>query len=608
MKDIKLPKFNRYVILIFIVLLASYFRLIGGNWDNFAHLHPDERYMTMVATAIQWPENFETYLDPTISPLSPFNNNYGSYIYGTLPLFLVKFFAESVDLGDYANLNLVGRTASALIDIGNLLLVFFIGNNIYKRRLGLLAAALYAVTVIPIQQSHFFTTDTYETFFILSTFSLLIIFLRTRSVLLNTSISIFIGTSIGLGLASKLSAVVFGAIIALALGMKFLKQLNQFNLIRNIFYIFDFALLIGVVTYVVFRLTQPYMFINSNWLDITPHPEFINSFNFQRLAIKGEVMFPPQWQWVDKTSYLFPASNILIWGLGIPIGMSSIIGLMYFIYEQLLFLKNHHKVKQLITPLTSPLLLAYVWIILDFVYRGGNFVISFRYLLAIIPFLVIFASYGLQQARNISHRFYYFSVAIVFMGSLIWAFAFTSIYRTTTTRIAASNWVYENVPSDKTIANEHWDDAIPFGTNGAPPFEFQNRTDLEVYNPDDGTKVSVLYEKLKAVDYIFVTSDRARMTIGRLPKDYPIMTRYYKLLDSGELGFTLAQKISSYPRIGNFEIDDSTAEEAFWVYDHPTVRIYRKDKQISFEEFSCYLEADNVDWVGNSCLPKKPTN
>jgi hypothetical protein len=608
MKNIKLPKFKRYILLILIVILASYFRLVGSNWDNFAHLHPDERYMTMVATAIKWPEDFETYLNPVTSSLSPFNNNYGSYIYGTLPLFIVKFIAESIDLGDYANLNLVGRTTSAIIDIGNLLLVFFIGNNIYKRRLGLLAAGLYALAVIPIQQSHFFTTDTYETFFILTTFSLLIVFLRTRSVLLNTSISIFIGMSIGFGLASKLSAVVFGAIIAMALAMKFLKQLNQFNLIRNIFYIFDFALLIGVVTYIVFRLTQPYMFINSNWLDITPHPEFINAFNFQRLAIKGEVMFPPQWQWVDKTSYLFPASNILIWGLGIPIGISSVIGLFYFIYEQLVFLKSHHKIKQLITPLTSPLLLAFVWIILDFVYRGGNFVISFRYLLAIIPFLVIFASYGLQQARTISHRFYYFAVALVFVGSLLWAVAFTSIYRTTTTRIAASDWIYENVPPDKTIANEHWDDAIPFSTQSAPPFEFQNRTDLEVYNPDDATKIPVLYGKLSTIDYIFVTSDRARMTIGRLPKDYPIMTRYYRLLDTGELGFTLAQKVSSYPKIGSLEIDDSSAEEAFWVYDHPTVRIYRKDRQVSMEEFSCYLSADNVQWVSNSCLPKNPNN
>ena len=196
----------------------------------------------------------------------------------------------------------------------------------------------------------------------------------------------------------------------------------------------------------------------------------------------------------------------------------------------------------------------------------------------------------------------------MFVGSLLWAVAFTSIYRTTTTRIAASDWIYENVPPDKTIANEHWDDAIPFSTQSAPPFEFQNRTDLEVYNPDDATKIPVLYGKLSTIDYIFVTSDRARMTIGRLPKDYPIMTRYYRLLDTGELGFTLAQKVSSYPKIGSLEIDDSSAEEAFWVYDHPTVRIYRKDRQVSMEEFSCYLSADNVQWVSNSCLPKNPNN
>ncbi len=604
MKIPKLVKLSQSILLLAIILTASYFRFVGSNWDEFSHLHPDERYMTMVASDIKWPEDFKTYLDPELSPLSPFNNNYGSYIYGTFPLFFVKYIADSLELDNYMNLNLVGRAISGFVDLGSLLFVFFIGNNIYKRRFGLLAAALYALAVMPIQQSHFFTTDTYETFFILLTFSLLIVFLRTRSPLLNVSMSIFIGVAIGFGLASKLSAVVFGAIIALALMMKFIKQLGKISLPRNLFYIIDFGILIGITTYCVFRLLQPYLFQNSSWFDITPNPDFIGSFNFQRLAIQGEVMFPPQWQWVDKPAYLFPAKNILLWGVGFPIGVAFLFGCLYFVYEQLLFLKTHRKIKELATPLTSPLLLAFIWIVLDFIYRGGNFVVSFRYLLAIIPFIILFAAYALIQLKTRRTKLYYTFTFLVISLSFLWAMAFTSIYRTTTTRVAASEWIYANILPESTIANEHWDDAVPFSSTTASPFEFQNRVDLEVYNADDQNKIPQLYQKLSQVDYIFITSDRARMTIGRLPEDYPIMSRYYKFLDSGELGFTLAQTISSYPRLGNLEINDSEAEEAFWVYDHPTVRIYKRERQVTYDEFNCYLSSDNTRWHKNTCMPR----
>lgn len=579
-----------FVWLIPILLLAAVLRFTGTNWDNNAHLHPDERYMTMVAVAIEWPESFAQYLDPQTSPLSPANKTYGSYIYGTFPLFLVKYTAERLELGDYDNLVIVGRTMSGVIDIGNLLLIYFIGNNVYKKRLGLLAALLYAVAVMPIQQSHFFTTDTYETFFVLITFSLLIIFLRVRSPLINSFISVLIGLSMGLALASKISAVVFGGVIALAIGMKFLQQFKKISHARNILYCIDFALLIGITTYIVLRLAQPYIFANSSFFDITPHPEFINALNFQRLAIAGEVMFPPQWSWIGKTPYLYPLKNIFIWGMGIPLGLAAVMGILSYLYDQFLFLKHHYHLRQLLIPLTSPLLLAFAWVVGDFLYRGGNFVLSFRYLLAIIPFLIIFASLGIYQLQRINKKLFVAGLAFVFVPTLLWATAFISIYTRPTTRITASEWVYENVTADKTIANEHWDDAIPFATDGPPPFIFSNSVELEVYGPDDEKKIPYLFEKLNQTDYIFVTSDRARGNIGKLPEDFPVMTQYYKALDEGTLGFTKVSEITSFPQLFGIEINDSSAEEAFWVYDHPTVRIYRKDRSLPETEFACVLQ------------------
>ena len=57
---------------------------------------------------------------------------------------------------------------------------------------------------------------------------------------------------------------------------------------------------------------------------------------------------------------------------------------------------------------------------------------------------------------------------------------------------------------------------------------------------------------------------------------FPMTTLYYQLMDEGKLGFELAGRFTSFPTIFGIQFDDTSAEEAFSVYDHPEVRIYRK--------------------------------
>jgi hypothetical protein len=63
---------NRYpwiwtVLLLGVLMLAAYFRFSGIDWDDDHHLHPDERFMTMVASSISSVDGlFRNILTPPI--------------------------------------------------------------------------------------------------------------------------------------------------------------------------------------------------------------------------------------------------------------------------------------------------------------------------------------------------------------------------------------------------------------------------------------------------------------------------------------------------------------------------------------------------------------
>ena len=40
------------VLLVLVMLVGGYFRYVGINWDDFTHLHPDERFLTDVAQGL----------------------------------------------------------------------------------------------------------------------------------------------------------------------------------------------------------------------------------------------------------------------------------------------------------------------------------------------------------------------------------------------------------------------------------------------------------------------------------------------------------------------------------------------------------------------------
>jgi 4-amino-4-deoxy-L-arabinose transferase-like glycosyltransferase len=595
--------FRKKMLLLLILLLGSGLRLYGVNWDDSHHLHPDERFMVLTVLNISWPDSFAGYFNIETSPLSPYNNeHHRSYIYGTFPLFLTKGVATLCKMHTYGTAHLVGRTLSALFDLGSLLLVYLIATRLFSVRAGILSSALYAVTVMHIQQSHFFTVDTFLVFWIAVTFLLLVIFLEKnqhRALLLSS----LIGAGFGCALACKASAFLFMVIILSALVIKAALTYRRGAWYQTALSLAGNTLVFVLFSYCTYRLIQPYAFASSNWFDLTPQPYFWNVLEAQRQAIAGKAMFPSQWQWVNTAPVFFPLKNILLWGLGLPLGCAALLGMGLFLASSIQMLARRKRVPRM-EAVSAPALLALIWIVIAFAYGGTPFVKSMRYLLPAAPFLLLFAAYACEAFLTRFHGLSRAVSIIVFGLTALWALAYVTIYARDTTRVAASQWIYRNVPEGSVLANEAWDDPLPLRL--ADDFFKQEQMEyrpfesflMHVYNPDSGEKVKNLCDDLGRADYLILSSPRARATVGRLPVYFPVMTRYYNMLESGGLGFDEVYAGTSYPRLFGREINDSAAEESFWVYDHPPVRIYRKARALSGDACEDLLSHGTLDIKG----------
>ena len=198
-------KNNLLILLIFII--AFLLRIYGLNWDDNNHLHPDERFLTMVISDIKLPSSFLEYFNTNTSPLNPYNYpQYQFFVYGTFPLFLTKILAVLLHLDDYDHITLLGRVLSAIFDSGNIILLYFIAKKFLKNYYVYIPSVFYTFLVLPLQLSHFFAVDTFLNFFILLTFTLF-----------SYNLFYLAFFAFGLALACKISALYFVPIIFLFL-------------------------------------------------------------------------------------------------------------------------------------------------------------------------------------------------------------------------------------------------------------------------------------------------------------------------------------------------------------------------------------------------------
>jgi len=552
------------IFILLLYILAFLLRIYGLNWDNNNHLHPDERFLTMLTSDLQLPSSINQYFDTAASPLNPYNySNYKFFVYGTFPIFLVKFLAVQLHLDDYNNLTLLGRVLSALFDSGNVILLYLVAKKFLKSFYKYLPSLFYAFLILPLQFSHFFTVDTFMTFFLLLTFTFFAYNLFPLAFF-----------AFGLALSCKISALYFSPIILLFLIKKFLSSKNKFSiLLLTIYY--------SLLTLLTFRLFQPYSFIEL----LIPNPDFINSLKTLANYSNAGIYYPPGVQWLNRLPLLNSFKNNFVWGLGIFFSVPLLILTIKYIFKI--------KLKFNLISIVS------VWVIFLFIIQSIQSVHSIRYIYPVYPFITIILSYLLFKSK-INKKLVITIIVLNFLSAL----AFLNIYSRPHSRVQASEWIHQYIPTDGVLSNEYWDDALPLGYS-----DYQGEI-LALFDPDSEEKWERINQSLDRVDYLIMSSNRLWASIPRLPNEYPQASLFYENLFSENLNFTKVKEFNSYPGFplsflnscfyfgpSNFPgiknpwltIDrsclypglyfrDDTAEEAFTVYDHPKVLIFLKQK------------------------------
>lgn len=522
------------VCLILTLAAGAYLRLVGVNWDEDQHMHPDERFLSLVQVAISPVENASAYFDTENSSLNPENRGYTFFVYGTLPIFIIRYVGEALGQTDYHAITILGRYLSAIFDLITALLVYAVGRRLYQRWVGLLGALFYALAVLPIQLSHYMTVDT-----ITNTFAFLAVYAAVWALTRSPSVNkdgigevsapdaepdsdadlvldseadlesserafttaklwrvfqelapyLVFGAALGAATASKINAVVLAIILPLVEGVRYLRMTPDDRrealgpIFRNLF-------VAGILSFLIFRIGQPYAFNGPGFFNIGISENWWMSLQNLRAQASGKVDFPPALQWARRP-ITFSLQNLIIWGLGLPLGVLA--WLSYLAMGWRMIWKREW----------APHLPLWLFTGLYFAWQSFSWVRSMRYQMLIYPALALFAGWGLVQMWSARREIKIFWLrlrpqllrligivltVIVILTTAAYAFAFTRIYAQPHTRVAASRWIYQNIPGALTLELETPEGSFlqPLPYRAGDKFDSQTVYRLPFYGAADG--------------------------------------------------------------------------------------------------------------------------
>lgn len=592
-----------------ILFAGAWLRFTHLDWDGMNQLHPDERAILFIASQIHVPDHLADALSPQQSRLNPLRTSVGemqAYPYGHFHLYAVVLAHKVLSLPcivlpcnvfpegsltshllnaraepSFTHLTYSARAISALSDTLAILATFLLTRRLFGAWPGVVAAGLMAFAVLHIQNARFGTVDA-----LLALFAVLTLWLLVRySVTGARRDSILAGICMGLALGCKATAVL--------LTIPFLAAHLRYESIRltrpwiNDARIFWLSAVVGGLT---FLLTNPYVL-----LDPTP---FLMALATQAQVTSGAVDWPFTRQYIGTLPIWYYVEQQARWLLGSPLAVAGYAGFFWI-------------ARRAVKTRSRSLTIIVWWACAILLTIGMQHVKFPRYMMPLTPILCCCAAGLLTHHIRTSRRglLVQGSAALMTVAvTAIYAFTFARMYKQPHPWVAASEWIYQELPPGMVIASEQWDDPLPLDLivrdSGYLRESFYDSRLVAAFSePDDVSKLDTLLHEVSAADYIILSSNRLYGVIPLMESRYPLTGAYYKALFSGDLGYVFERSFARYPQFLGMEVADDPfappslpdprpapsavrinlgpADESFTVYDHPLVLIFRNTQRLS---------------------------
>lgn len=537
------------LLLLIIILIGAFFRFYKLDWGQGLFTHPDEYYIVISANQLSFPDQ-----------MNPHFFNYGSFsIY--LNYFTKQLSSISLQLSDL-NPFLIGRFYSALFSTLTIPLIFLISLTFLNKKYSLLATALVALTPGLIQQAHFLTPESNLIFFIFLSLTFLLYFVKQK----RTLFLLLASVSLGLALGIKVSSAVFFLPILLGIFLvtpKSLKSASSQALLISLISRITLSLFIILITLFII---DPYLFLDFQ--------SFLSSFKYESALAMGTIPVFYTRQFINTIPVLFQLEKIYPFSLGPALLIFGILGIFYFIFIIFLIQQTYQNFANAKNWYILLLLIAFLSL---FIPNAFLFAKWTRFISPTFPFFAIFSAFLLFKISQLRISKFLPIILNTFpiILTILWALAFFSIYTRDDVRLQTSNWIEQNLTPGTIFLEEGNMVDIPL------PANFK-RLSLNLYNLDENILTQQkLNEDLKQSDYIILQSRRVFANHQRLPQQFPKTAKVYNDLFSGSSGFTEIKEISSFPQLNllgwKIEFPDEDMEETWSVFDHPVIRIFKKN-------------------------------
>ena len=531
-----------------IFAVAVWLRLSGVGWDGWANLHPDERHMIFVTQDLQRSLSLALETDKSLSSiwfgpaqvLDPRAEGRW-HVYGDLPLLVLVWLSRVMGISDWGSTLWLGRSLTSMVEATSVIAVFVMSRQLaMPARAGLAAMLLLAMAPTSLQLALFFTVDAWLVAF--STWALVAWVAVARQG--GAGAVLAAGALSGLAAACKLTAIVMVLPALTALWLVWRGRGGPVAL-RGL----ALGLAAGLVA---FRLANPSAFAGGGLWDLRPSAAMIADFR-ELAATMESADIPPNWQWLAGYSLLALARDMLLFGTGPVLAFLGLAGLG----------RLRGVAWVVVVALAGHLLL-----------NAASELKILRYLAPVVPIVAILATAPLARLRSAAFL-------LVLAAAGWWGFGTLQLHDGQHPRLVATEWM-RRLPLGAALGVESdWDESLPvmqaFPARewSTPPGPFTT-VPLNLTDPDGPETAARLAQALAQVNYVVISSGRQIEVMPRLPQRFPTVSRYYRALLAGELCFVRVLHIDRGYPLPFWRLDDSFAQEAWRVYDHPIVQIWQK--------------------------------